>query len=256
MLPLNTNIAKTSLHGRATMIVLCTTVLFSAMIGMGSILPVAAHPYQEKSAESYEQEQAVWREAIKRDPKNPDAYLELAESMVAEAGEGYWCTSRAVEVYRQAIAVVPPNAELHFRLGLDWTSELEVNCDEYSPTEIQTQKKEGLFHLRKAIELDPTKDRYYIALGDALKDQGQVDAAIAAYKTAISMPYKPEQSWASASTQAVSYIVIGDYLWENVADVEAVAAYRKAFAIAPDYPHLQKRLREVELALKLKRSPK
>jgi hypothetical protein len=128
-------------------------LLLSAMIGMGHMQPARAHPYQIKGMEEYAQEQAQWRAMIQRDPKNPEAYLQLGASLSSEASEGYWCNTAAIAVYRQAIAVVSPNAKLHFRLGAALVADPDVNCDEQDLTAIQANKKEGLFHLRKAIAI-------------------------------------------------------------------------------------------------------
>jgi hypothetical protein len=128
-------------------------LLLSAMIGIEPMRSASTHPYQEKSAESYEQEQAHWRERIQRDPKNPEAYLQLGASLASESSEGYWCTTPAETVYHQAIAAVAPNAEIHFRLGRHLVSDPDVNCDEHSPTAIEERKKDGLIHLRQAIAI-------------------------------------------------------------------------------------------------------
>ncbi len=123
------------------------TLLLMAMVGIGHMLPAKAHPYQVTSEKEYEQAQAQLREIIKRDPKNPDLYLQLGTSFSHEAAEGYWCETRAIAVYREAIAVVPPNAKLHFRLGAALVAEPSVRCDEPSLV------AEGSVHLRKAIAI-------------------------------------------------------------------------------------------------------
>ncbi len=122
-------------------------LLLSVLFGLGQMLPATAHPYQVTSEKEYEQAQAQWREMIKRDPKNPEPYLKLGKSLTGEASEGYWCNNRAIAVYREAIAVVPPNAKLHFRLGAALVAEPAVACDE--PPLVA----EGSFHLRKAIAI-------------------------------------------------------------------------------------------------------
>jgi hypothetical protein len=101
----------------------------------------------------YMQEQEKWRDRIKQDPKNPEPYLQLGASLTSEASEGYWCNTAAIAVYREAIAAVPPNAKLHFRLGAALVSDPAVRCDEPDPATRQANKKEGLFHLRKAIAI-------------------------------------------------------------------------------------------------------
>jgi hypothetical protein len=128
-------------------------LLLSAMMGIGRMLPASAHPYQIISLEEYQQEQAKWREMIKRNPKNPEPYLQLGASHSGEAAEGYWCETAAIAVYREAIAAVPPNAELHFRLGAALVSDPAVRCEEPDPATRQANDKEGLSHLRQAIAI-------------------------------------------------------------------------------------------------------
>ncbi len=125
-------------------------LLLSVMPGMGQMQPASAHPYQVKSEAEYAQEQAHWREMIKRDPQNPEPYLQLGKSLAGEASEGYWCKTQAIAVYREAIAVVRPNAELHFLLGAALV-EPQARCDE--PPLVT----EGSFHLRKAIAIASEK---------------------------------------------------------------------------------------------------
>jgi tetratricopeptide (TPR) repeat protein len=126
--------------------------LLTALMGLGQILPANAHPYQIFSMEEYRQEQAKWRETIQRDPKNPEPYLKLAASHRSEASEGYWCETAAIAVYREAIAAVPPNAEIHLRLGQSLMSE-PFRCDDIPPAVREAARKEARSHFRKAIAI-------------------------------------------------------------------------------------------------------
>ena len=84
----------------------------------------AGGPYQDRSESSYREEEAQLRAVIKQDPKNPKAYLHLGLLLEYDAAEtaftpeesGYNYTE-PIQVYRDAIAVVAPNAEVYFRLG-------------------------------------------------------------------------------------------------------------------------------------------
>jgi tetratricopeptide (TPR) repeat protein len=126
--------------------------LLTALIGIGQILPASAHPYQLFSMEEYRQEQEKWRDMIQRDPKNPEPYLKLGASHRSEAGEGYWCETAAIAVYREAIAAVPPNAEIHLRLGQSLMSE-PIRCDETPPAVREAERKEARSHLHKALAI-------------------------------------------------------------------------------------------------------
>jgi hypothetical protein len=127
---------------------ICFGLLLTALTVAGQILPATAHPYQDFPADVYAAEQEKWRAMIKRDPKNPELYLKLAAAYSSESAEGYWCETRAIATYREAIAAIPGNAKLHLNLGAALMSE-PVNCDEVTPEAIQ----EGLFHLRKAVAI-------------------------------------------------------------------------------------------------------
>lgn len=109
------------------------TLLLTAVIGIWQMLPTIAHPYQIKGMEEYRQEQANWQTMIKRDPKNPEPYLQLGAFLTSEASEGYWYNTAAMNVYREAITAVPPNTQIHFRLGVSLVSEPDVRCDKPYP---------------------------------------------------------------------------------------------------------------------------
>jgi hypothetical protein len=128
------------------------TFLLTIMIIMGHIIPANAHPYQIFSMDEYRLEQMKWRDMIQRDPKNPEPYLKLAASHRSEAGEGYWCETAVIAVYREAIAAVPPNAEIHLRLGQSLMSE-PFRCDDITPSVREAQRKEAVSHFRKAIAI-------------------------------------------------------------------------------------------------------
>jgi hypothetical protein len=128
------------------------TLLLTAMMGLGHMRSASAHPYQIFSMEEYRQEQAKWRDMIQHDPKNPVPYLKLGASHRSEASEGYWCETAAIAVYHEAIAAVPPNAEIHLRLGQSLMSE-PFRCDDITPSVREAQRKEAISHFRKAIAI-------------------------------------------------------------------------------------------------------
>ncbi len=228
-------------------------------LAMSSVLlspAVAGGPYQDVSQEFFDKEKEKWREVIKREPKNATAYLELAKTLDSEAIEGYWsdCSAQTIAVYRQALAVVDPNAAIHFSLGQALMSDASNgNCDEYylgDETQVQARKKEGLSHLLKATLIDQSQDDYFIALGSALQEKGELDAAIVAYKKAIYLEVKPTQNeshlYDSSSHKSTRYSQIGDELWKKADFKAAAAAYQKALAIEPDNSYAQGRLRAVK----------
>ena len=123
----------------------------------------AGGPYQDRSESSYREEEEQLRAVIKQDPKNPKAYLQLGLLLEYDAAEtaftpdesGYNYT-KAIQVYRDAIAVVAPNAEIYFRLG----SRLYFSQLDDNPADIEARRKEGLGHIQRSIRMDPKNDQY------------------------------------------------------------------------------------------------
>ena len=78
--------------------------------------------------------------------------------------------------------------------------------------------------LRKAIELDPKNATAHNNLGNALRDQKELDEAIAAYRKAIELDPK----------NAVAHNNLGIALHDQKGQLdEAIAAYRKAIELDP-----------------------
>ena len=123
----------------------------------------AGGPYQDRSESSYREEETQLRAVIKQNPKNPKAYLQLGLLLEYDAAEtaftpdesGYNYTA-AIQVYRDAIAVVAPNAEIYFRLG----SRLYFSQLDDHPADIEARRKEGLGHIQRSIRMDPKNDQY------------------------------------------------------------------------------------------------
>jgi protein O-GlcNAc transferase len=78
----------------------------------------------------------------------------------------------------------------------------------------------------RAIALSPRYAEAYINLGNALKDRGQIDEAIAAFRQAIAL--KPSLHEAHSN--------LGNVLRDKGQVDEAIAACRRAIALMPNYP--------------------
>jgi tetratricopeptide (TPR) repeat protein len=150
-------------------LVLCLTI--------GSLSPaMAGGPYQDVGEEVYNEAKAKWFEVIKRDPKNVDAYFQIIKILGSERIEAYWfdCMDQEIKVYRQAIAAIEGNAELHFSLGQALMSDPSNDgyCAEGhlgDKSQIQARKREGLSHIRLAIQLQPQNKDYQVALDQFLQ---------------------------------------------------------------------------------------
>lgn len=105
-----------------------------------------------------------------------------------------------------------------------YSSQIDENVDV-----VKARQDEGLLHIRKAIELDPENDEYYVKLGDMSNDRGDSITAIAIYKTAINLKFKPNRR--SSFNRAMRYERISNYLREQGDLSGAVAAHDKAVAI-------------------------
>jgi protein O-GlcNAc transferase len=78
---------------------------------------------------------------------------------------------------------------------------------------------------RKAIALKPDSAEAHVNLGNALREAGQLDAAIAAYRQAIAR--RPDYAEASNN--------LGDALKDIGQLDEAIAAFRQAITLKPDF---------------------
>lgn len=92
-------------------------------------------------------------------------------------------TSRCAEIINQAIEIDPDFADAYYRRA-------EIN----RPLVKYDDKKQRLVaDYSKAIELDPTKVRYYIGIGNLYRRLQQDDKAVASYSKAIELaPYTYE----------------------------------------------------------------
>ncbi len=181
-----------------------------------------ADPVQEAETaiknRNYDNAEAIWRKVIKREPRNAKAYLELGKvlnigrsvanpdrskeviSAYNKAIEldpsqpnGYLTLAdflrfsqedTAIAIYRKAIAVATPSAEVYYMLGITLTADPDNNR-----VISADRRNEAIACYRKAIEIAPQDGKSYIALGNELEMQGKLDGAIAAYQAAMKLNY-------------------------------------------------------------------
>jgi len=89
----------------------------------------------------------------------------------------------------------------------------------------QGKLDEAIAAYNKALSIKPDYAEAYYNMGNALQDQGKLDEAIAAYNKALSI--KPDY--------ADAYNNMGNALKDQGKLDEAIAAYNKALSIKPDY---------------------
>jgi CHAT domain-containing protein/Tfp pilus assembly protein PilF len=175
----------------------------------------------------YAEAEAAWREILKRDPNNFDAYIKLGDALrnlniespeasvrnqslkaAKEAyqkaialnpkkAEGYLKladfenfylgnTNVAIEIYRRAIVVAEPNAEVYYTLGVRLLDDPN-NERVFSIAE----KEAAIDAFRKATQIKSQDTTYvalaYTALGNYLLDAGKQSEGIAAYQSAMKL---------------------------------------------------------------------
>lgn len=121
-------------------------------------------------------------------------------------------SSRFAELETQAYLLT----ERYPRSGIPWNL-LGVS--------LRAQGKDGLPALKKAAELMPGDAMVHNSLGNALKDRGQLDAAVASYRRSLEL----KRDYAEAHNN-LGVALMDMKKWE-----EAAASYRQAIKFKPDF---------------------
>jgi serine/threonine protein kinase/tetratricopeptide (TPR) repeat protein len=202
--------------------------------------------HNSRSPDDMKQANALFEQAIEKDPNFALAYTGLADGslrLYTETKESMWA-QKATLAAQQAERLSNNLPEVHRSLG--WV---------YSTT---GKYSEAITELKKALELSPNSDDSYRRLGDAYRANGQNDQAIAAYQSAIAAnPY----FWMNHNALGKTYLELGDSAkalpsfqkvaelasdnpigFENIGNVymregkwaEAIPQFQKALSIAPD----------------------
>jgi serine/threonine-protein kinase len=146
--------------------------------------------------------------AVALRPKSPGVYLNLAIALRAHGQ-----LDEAIACYRPAIDLTPKYAAAHNNLGV-------VLCDS------KHDYAGAIACFRKAIDLDPKFAKAHGNLGNALRKQGQIDAAIAAHRKALRI--NPRLADVRSN--------LGELLREHKHDAAgAIACFRQAIDIDPKF---------------------
>lgn len=105
-------------------------------------------------------------EAIKIDPKLPDAYANLG---IAYCENGQ--LDIAINEFREAIKVDPDYSEAHHNLGIAYYKKGQLDA--------------AMAEFKEALKIDPCYSDAHNSIGAAFADKGNYDAAMAAYKEAL-----------------------------------------------------------------------
>jgi tetratricopeptide (TPR) repeat protein len=141
---------------------------------------------------------AAFREAIETDRTHVDAHIGLGTALYQQKK---W--DEAIAQYRTAIELDRTSALAHHNLGAVLFNRCELSdgytrkvIDAYPNLAAKLPKlAEAAACYKKAIELDPKYVDAYVALGSALRYQGQLDEAIATLQKAIDLKPKGVAAW-------------------------------------------------------------
>jgi serine/threonine-protein kinase len=199
-------------------------------VALGLVLPRAG-----RGAEG----EAILRELIHRQPKNPELYFCLGNALSTEGK-----LPEAVAAYRQALRLQPNYPEALNNLGnaLDRQGDLpgafsaikealRLKSDLYEAQTslgnvLRQQRKLGaaVAALEKVVRRRPDSPEAHLNLGLALRDQGKLDRAEAAFRAALRL----------APDLSSGYNNLGIVLAEQRKLPEAVAAFKEAIRLEPD----------------------
>ena len=106
--------------------------------------------------------------ALKKDPKNEEAYALLGRLYLAQNK-----TKEAVETYKFLLKHYPDKAEYSASLGQAYYN--------------QQKYDHAITALERAVELEPSDPRNYLSLGMSLEDKNHLEEAILNYRRAVEL---------------------------------------------------------------------
>lgn len=151
----------------------------------------------------------AYQEALKADPKQPDA-IHLLGMIAHQIGDN----ALAVELINLAIQIKPNSPNYYCNLG----------------GVLQAQEKfdEAIAYFRQAITLEPNNALLHYNLAFALQTQGQLQDAADSYRNAILLLPKHVESLSN----------LGHTLRALGKPDQAIESYRQAISIAPDHAEM------------------
>lgn len=149
---------------------------------------------------------ASFLNALALDPGYVDALVNLGSAFRAQGK-----LDKAIESYKRALALGPgsPAAQLGLRSALE-----------------DQDNRRGTVHHEVAPARETDSPVAHLNAGNAHKDRGRLDEAVASYEKALSLD--PDFS--------AAYVNLGNVLNVRGKPAEAVACYRKAIVIDPNIP--------------------
>jgi arylsulfatase A-like enzyme/cytochrome c-type biogenesis protein CcmH/NrfG len=149
---------------------------------------------------------APLEQIVHDDPSN-HIFRETLARALRQSGD----VPRAIELYRQAVALAPNDADAWYNLAVALQESGNV--------------REGELALAEATKRDPGRPEIHNIRGTALAEAGDLPAAEKEFRATI----------AGDSRNARAYNNLGNVLRAMSRDTEAAEAYRKAIELAPRY---------------------
>ena len=174
-----------------------------------------------------EEAESIFRQVIKIDPSNANAYNNLGTTLEKQGK-----LEEAIANYLQAIQLNPNYASAYNNRG-------------YALHQQQGKLEEAITNYQQAIQLNPNYADAYNNLGVALSDKGKLEEAIASYQQAIQL--NPDD--------ADSYNNLGVALQQQGKLEEAIKEYQRSLNIDPEYTKARSNLMEAERLLAIKLNP-
>ena len=181
---------------------------------------------QHHGAGRLREAEALYRQALAEDPHNIDALHFLGVVALQRGDPG-----QAVVLISQALSRNPANPPACNNLGLALAAQgrrreavsawLEALALHPEFTDAARNLGENL----RVLQPDPASDAHF-KQGNAYKDQGRVEEAIASYQKAVSL----------APAFAAAHVNLGSALAEQGRHAEACLSLRKALVLEPELP--------------------
>jgi tetratricopeptide (TPR) repeat protein len=231
--------------------------------------------FQAKAAQDageYSKAEELWKEVIKLNPKESDAYAGLGDLLRLKRKY-----TDAIAAYRQAINIDPKNAYAYIGMGMALRSpnklnesiaafrkaiEIEPdNVDAYIQLSITLAKnkkfQEAKLNSQKAIQLEGNDSEAYVVLGNTLRLEGNQKEAIKAYQQALTLKenLREDRIVPKTNAHALAHNGLGLIMLSQGNTKAAILEFKKAIQLDPKYILAQNNLKEAERQLKQRQNP-
>jgi protein O-GlcNAc transferase len=181
---------------------------------------------QHHGAGRLREAEALYRQALAEDPQNIDA-LHFLGVVALQRGD----PAQAVVLISQALSRNPANPPACNNLGLALAAQgkrREAVSAWLEALALHPEFADAARNLREnlgVLEPDPASDAHFDQ-GNAYKDQGRLEEAIASYRKAVSL----------APAFAAAHVNLGGALAQHGRHADACLSFRKALILEPELP--------------------